>query len=82
MCRIRSWADALNDGKKNSRTTNLPTNFNHDADHRLHCGCHPAFGVVMKEGPVGQAIFATVWVLVGIAWLEHLVRVKESASKE
>lgn len=42
----------------------------------------PAFGVVMKEDPVGRAIFAAVWVLVGVAWLGHLVRVKKSASKE
>jgi len=42
----------------------------------------PAFGVVMKEDPVGRAIFAAVWVLVGVAWLGHLVRVKKAASKE
>ena len=29
----------------------------------------PAFGTVMKEDPVGRAIFAVVWVLIGIAWL-------------
>jgi len=42
----------------------------------------PTFGVVMKEDPVGRAIFAAVWVLVGVAWLGHLVRVKKSTSKE
>ena len=42
----------------------------------------PAFGVVMRDDPVGRAIFAAVWVLVGIAWLGHLVSVKGSASEE
>jgi len=42
----------------------------------------PAFGVVMKEDPVGRAIFAAVWALVGVAWLGHLVRVKRSASRD
>jgi hypothetical protein len=40
----------------------------------------PALGVVMKEDTIGRAIFASVWVLVGVAWLGHLVSVK-SASK-
>jgi hypothetical protein len=42
----------------------------------------PAFGVVMKEDPVGRAIFVAVWILVGIAWLGHLLIVKKSTSKE
>lgn len=42
----------------------------------------PAFGVVMKEDPIGRTIFAVVWILVGIGWLGHLVRVKKSTSKE
>ena len=42
----------------------------------------PAFGLVMKEDPIGRAIFTAVWVLVGIAWLGNLVRVRKSASKE
>ena len=41
----------------------------------------PAFGVVMKQDSFGRAIFAAVWVLVGVAWLGHLVRVKKSTSK-
>ncbi len=42
----------------------------------------PAFGMVLKEDPVGRAIFAAVWVLIGIAWLGHFVRVRKPASKE
>ncbi len=42
----------------------------------------PAFGMVMKEDPVGQTIFVAVWVLIGLAWLGHFVRVKKSASKK
>ena len=42
----------------------------------------PAFGMMMKEDPIGRAIFAAVWVLIGIAWLGHLVRVKKPASEK
>ena len=38
----------------------------------------PAFGLVMKEDRVGRAIFTAVWILVGVAWLGHLLIVKKS----
>jgi hypothetical protein len=38
----------------------------------------PAFGIVMKEDAVGRAIVAVVWILIGLAWLGHLIRVRKS----
>ncbi|MHC4535796.1 MAG: hypothetical protein ACYS6K_17740 [Planctomycetota bacterium] len=42
----------------------------------------PAFGVVMKEDTIGRIIFASVWILVGVGWLGHLLIVKKSISRE
>jgi K+-transporting ATPase A subunit len=34
----------------------------------------PAFGIVMKDDAVGRAIVTAVWILIGLAWLGHLMR--------
>jgi hypothetical protein len=42
----------------------------------------PTFGLVLKGDPDGRISFAAVWVLIGIGWLGHLIRVKKSESKQ
>ena len=39
-----------------------------------------AFGLVMSEDPVGRAVFAMVWVVIGLAWLGHVLKRKNTSN--
>jgi hypothetical protein len=44
-------------------------------------GAIPASGLVLKEDTVGRAIFAGVWIVLGLVWLGRVIWARKPGSE-